>query len=62
MEVTLKQNEDEHRVKERELKTDNRYLKTEVTFQILHLIVSLKNKNSPIWILLLPSRLIGTRK
>jgi len=30
VEVTLKQNEDDHRIKERELKTDNRYLKTQV--------------------------------
>ena len=39
MEVTLKQNEDEHRVKERELKTDNRYLKTEVTFLFFILLL-----------------------
>ena len=32
VEVTLKQNEDDHRIKERELKTDNRYLKTQVEF------------------------------
>ena len=32
VEGTLKQNEDDHRIKERELKTDNRYLKTQVEF------------------------------
>ena len=51
VEVTLKQFEDEHRTKERELKTDNRALKVQVRrifkkIQLKYMVHSSKNKRS----------------